>query len=376
MIQIINHLSAYCTMMFNTNLKTLSLPETGTQFNIGKLVRGMVALSALILINTDSHAQSCHESGPEVHGMPPIGVMAGHTHEKGHVMFSYRSMIMSMKGLSQSGTNVPTPTVLEDYMMAPTTMNMTMHMLGAMWAPHSRLTIGVMGNYSSIKMDMTTLVHHHGEGSHDHSATNYGSSTMENSGFSDTRLMGLVRINKHQTHCLHLIEGIQLPTGSINSSFAGSVLPYAMQMGGGSFSLLSGINYSLIKRKYLVGVQTLSYVPLHKNFRGYKAPIKVETSCWASLKLTRFVSTSVRLQSIYTSKIVGEDIEINSMMSPMSQPSSTQHYLMNAHIGLNVKPSMRWRMAIEAGLPLIQHNYRVAMNQQWGGVLGLQYILP
>ena len=70
----------------------------------------------------------------------PIGVMGEHGHKVGEMMLAYRFMTMDMRGL-QSGTDaVETVDVLKDFMMAPTAMNMKVHLFGVMFAPHDKIT--------------------------------------------------------------------------------------------------------------------------------------------------------------------------------------------------------------------------------------------
>ena len=76
---------------------------------------------------------------PDSHA--PIGVMGEHGHKVGEMMLAYRFMTMDMRGL-QSGTDaVETVDVLKDFMMAPTAMNMKVHLFGVMFAPHDKVTL-------------------------------------------------------------------------------------------------------------------------------------------------------------------------------------------------------------------------------------------
>ena len=70
---------------------------------------------------------------PDSHA--PIGVMGEHGHKTGEMMLAYRFIAMDMRGL-QSGTDaVETADVLKDFMMAPTAMDMKVHLFGVMFAP-------------------------------------------------------------------------------------------------------------------------------------------------------------------------------------------------------------------------------------------------
>ena len=102
---------------------------------------------------------------PDSHA--PIGVMGEHGHKVGEMMLAYRFMTMDMRGL-QSGTDaVETVDVLKDFMMAPTAMNMKVHLFGVMFAPHDKITLMVMTSYQQRHMEMEGA-HIHAAGHHNH----------------------------------------------------------------------------------------------------------------------------------------------------------------------------------------------------------------
>ncbi len=89
---------------------------------------------------------------PDSHA--PIGVMGEHGHKAGEMMLAYRFMAMDMRGL-QSGTDtVETADVLKDFMMAPTAMDMKVHLFGVMFAPHDKITFMGMTSYQQRHMEM------------------------------------------------------------------------------------------------------------------------------------------------------------------------------------------------------------------------------
>lgn len=77
-------------------------------------------------------------SRPDSHA--PIGVMGDHAHKAGEVMLSYRFMAMDMQGLQSGTAPLETSDVLKNFMTTPTQMGMQMHAIGAMFAPHNRIT--------------------------------------------------------------------------------------------------------------------------------------------------------------------------------------------------------------------------------------------
>ena len=83
----------------------------------------------------------------------PLGVMGNHAHQAGDAMFSYRYGIMEMNGNLNGSTAAGTQDILDaGFMMAPTSMRMEMHMLGAMYAASDSITLMAMLPLKRIEM--------------------------------------------------------------------------------------------------------------------------------------------------------------------------------------------------------------------------------
>ena len=116
-------------------------------------------LGTLLLCTTSSIAQDSLWTSSRPDGHAPMSVMGDHTHNKGELMFSYRSMLMSMKGTISNSSRVNNETIYETYMVSPQDMQMQMHMIGAMFAPSEKLTLAVMANYRLNTMDLKIIIH-------------------------------------------------------------------------------------------------------------------------------------------------------------------------------------------------------------------------
>ena len=68
----------------------------------------------------------------------PIGVMGDHAHPQGEFMFSYRFMFMNMDGNLDENSSMSESNVLADYMVAPRSMDMMMHMVGVYVCSHEQ----------------------------------------------------------------------------------------------------------------------------------------------------------------------------------------------------------------------------------------------
>ncbi len=175
---------------------------------------------------------------PDSHA--PIGVMGEHGHKAGEMMLAYRFMTMDMRGL-QSGTDaVETADVLKDFMMVPTRMDMKGHLFGVMFAPHDKITLMGMINYQQRHMEMEGA-HLHATGHHDHPV---GMHEISSAGISDVKLDSLLTLWKRHNVTFLGNVGVSFPTGSITQQADnGSILPYPMQLGSGSFEARPGVTF-------------------------------------------------------------------------------------------------------------------------------------
>ncbi len=303
-------------------------------------------------INADGHA--------------PIGVMGDHTHGKGEWMLSYRFMHMEMEGnrigdnqvspefiVSNVSNRFGTPATLR---VVPTKMDMDMHMFGAMYAPTDWLTLMVMGMYQEKGMDHITFAGIAG-------TTRRGTFTTRSKGIGDTSVSGLIKLYEDNTHKIHLNAGISLPTGSNKKrdnilTPAGATpnvrLPYAMQLGSGTYDLLPGITYTGKQGQYAWGAQYMGNIRTGKD-QGYALGNKHDLNTWLSYRWRPWISNSLRLNYSHTGKIDGIDSNI-TLPVQTADPDNYGGEIVTLYLGINLvgqQGTIRGhRVALEAGIPL------------------------
>ena len=215
----------------------------------------MKFLSMLAVLGLTLPVAAMADDRPDAHA--PIGVMADHTHHKGEFMFSYRFQHMDMGGNrigdsaispDQIVTTVPNrffgatgqPPTLR---IVPLDMTMDMHMVGFMYAPTDWVTLMAMGMY--MTKDMSLRTYQGGMGT-----TVLGDFKTGSDGFGDTSVMALFPLVDRAGLKVNIRAGVSLPTGSTTEidtiltpmNMTPSVrLPYAMQLGSGTWDLLPGV---------------------------------------------------------------------------------------------------------------------------------------
>ena len=304
----------------------------------------------------------------------PIGVMGAHRHQIGEMMFSYHFMWMNMRGL-QSGTGaVETSDVLKDFMMAPAAMNMRMHMFGVMYAPHDTLTLMAMTSYQQRCMEM--------EGSHLHAAGHHNPPIsiheMSSAGVGDVRVASLLPLWRRDHFTLLCNVGVLLPTGSIaQSADDGSLLPYPMQLGSGSFEVHPGVTFSGGHGRWFYGSQLRVTFPLHTNGSGYRHGHTFTLSTWGARQLNEWLSLSGLLQFLHIGHISGSHPDLDVRMSPSHRSDFRGVYRVDVAISGNlIVPQgvlSGQRVVLELLLPVYQHITGVQLKNIWQLTLGWQY---
>ena len=332
----------------------------------------------------DKHSHTGHHGHMMMHAPAPTGVMGSHTHKQGKWMFSYRFMTMEMDG-NRSGsshisaeeiaTTIPNPNPgPPTFRVVPTKMNTDMHMLGAMYAPTDHFTFMVMVNY--LKKDMDHITFQGGAG-----ATRLGKFTTKSEGWGDTRVSGLYKIYDTNGHKVHLNLGVSLPTGSITKKDHVLTpmgtrpelrMPYAMQLGSGTYDLLPGITYQTHHGKWGFGGQYMATIRLGENSEDYTLGDEHKLTGWASYDWGNNISTSIRLAYLNADNIDGADPRIVAPVQT-ADPDNYGKERLDLHAEINWRSSGH-RLALEVGTPIYQHLDGPQLEMDWMLTAGYQYM--
>lgn len=321
---------------------------------------------------------------PDAHA--PIGVMGDHTHKRGEWMLSYRFMRSHMDGLRDGTDSVSKQEVYASeaaggygYHNAPLDMDMSMHMVEAMYAPSDRLTLMVMGSYQ--EMDMTMELHRHG----DHPPLRY---EMHTEGIGDVTVSGLYLLTPDQhRHRWIAIFGLSLPTGSIDEkeqmphgpggSSMNMRVEYPMQLGSGTVDLKPGLTYFGQAADWSWGAQAIATIRTGENDRDWRLGHRADATAWAAYRWAPSVSTSLRLIGAAWGDVHGQDDDIEPDMSPLADPDALSGERVDAAIGVNFyvpSGTLRGhRLGIEAMVPLHERFDGPQLETDWAVTAGWQY---
>jgi hypothetical protein len=315
----------------------------------------------------------------------PVGVMTAHVNSKGQWMLSYLYTNSIMEGGQVGTTKIKDDLHNGDYQMSPQSMSMQMHMVMAMYGVTDRFTIMGMWGFSvndmSMRMDNTQM------GMPGMSmASGSMSMTSSSGGITDTRLYGLYNFSRSSGRRLVGSMGIVIPTGTIHATGETTLgsnqrLPYAMQIGTGSFSLAPDVTYYSLQDKFTYGINIGADIKLNYNQLGYKAGNSYHANIWGNYQLLQFVSCSIRAEATDMGKITGADPAMDIPAYQSADPSSkTSNYggtWLNIYGGVNIRVNQmvlkKWTFRVEYGIPLYQ-NLNGTQTSLHGNLLsGIQY---
>ena len=244
-----------------------------------------------------------------------INVLGPHTHLAGEWMFGYHYMPMRMSGNKIGSLTVEPETVLTDFMVSPTRMEMTTHMFEVMYAPSNELTLMVMLPYHARSMDHITR------------ASSVFST--ESGGIGDMVLEGLLTVAGDVVDGNHrfLVTGrVVLPTGSISETDdtpAGPAqpLPYPMQVSTGTLGFAPGLVYLGESESVAWTIRMRPTFQVGRNSRGYAIGDRMEAYAWGAWAVRDWFSPTLEVGFNHWGNVSGADPDLNPAMVPTANPS-------------------------------------------------------
>ena len=353
----------------------------------------VAVIGTLCLSGAAQSAETGHHGADGVRAIDhgPIGVMADHTHNRGEWMLSYRAMHMQMQGSrvgdssispAETATGVANPFAgapgqPPTLRVVPTEMTMTMHMIGAMYAPSDTITLMAMLNIIDQDMEHTTFMGPVG-------TTELGNFTTASTGLGDTQLSALARLGQWGNGGrLHSQFGISIPTGDINETDqvltpTGATpsprLPYPMQLGSGTWDLLAGLTYVRDLDRASFGGQWRSTFRLGENNADYRLGDQHKLTGWYARSISPSLSLSARIAYTHRGSIRGRDALIVAPVQT-ADPDNQGGDVVEVGLGANSVLFGRHRVGLEVMLPLHRDLNGPQLETDWHLTFGYQLAL-
>ena len=336
-------------------------------------------------MSTMDHSKHDSTAGQHIH----------HGHGKGGFMFEYKFMRMTMDGLLDGTDSVstrdisgatmgapPTNNMMTPYMMSPTSMDMDMHMVMAMYGFTDNFTLMGMVNYLSNDMDM---VMHMYTGANVYAGDMTGS--MDTSGVGDTRIDGMFKLDNNWTASV----GLSIPTGSIDEkvtmTMSGIIMgspmsvtngpmqaPYAMQLGSGTYDLIPSITYQDGSGVWTWGGQASYTYHTGENDNDYTLGNVLEATGYGKYSVNPNLTLSGRLAYMNWDQVDGQDPLLNPMMAPTSDADATGGKRADLLVGISGHFAKNHMVSFEVGVPVLQDLNGPQMETDRLISIGYQYM--
>ena len=258
----------------------------------------------------------------------PIGVMGEHLHAKEQFMASYRYQFMRMEQNFVGTGSVSDGSVLADprFLVAPTDMDMEMHMVGFMYAPTDNFTLMAMVNIVELSMN-----HRRMDGLEFHTSS---------SGIGDSSLSALLGLWEGNGASLHAGLGLLLPTAETDKEDfipgpGETRLPYPMQLGSGSWGIAPSLTFKQHHADWSYGAQGSAKIHLDDNDEGYRLGNKLELSTWAAAPINENFSISIRATFSDWGNIDGRDGELLPLPVATARPDLRGGSKLDLSLGVN-----------------------------------------
>lgn len=303
---------------------------------------------------------SHHHNRPDAYA--PSGIMGDHLHPKGGFMVSLRYMNMKMNGNREGHHKITDDMIYERFMVAPQDMTMHMYMLGVMYAPSDKLTLMLMQNFVKKNMGLTARMMIDG------GMPMLRDFSTSAAGSGDLKLGFLYGPYPNKKTTFHLNLGLNVPVGNIEHRDATPMmedakLPYAMQLGSGTFDLTFGGTLKGSGNKFSWGLQQLNTFRTGTNKQHYRIGNLYELHSWLGYGISGKVSTSLRVSGSSEGTIKGGDPELNPMMVTTANTDNYGGEMVRGAIGLNLLlANSKLLLGGEIETPLYQNYSGICMD--------------
>ncbi len=322
-------------------------------------------------------------------GNMPMNIPGGGVPETHEVRLKIQPSFMKMEGLRDGTHSVSAGSLLGmpamgRFMAVPERMDMQMLNLAVGYSFTDDFFAGLMFMWMKKEMEMRF-------NSMMASTTGRAGFTMESQGMADTMLMTKYRLYTDDplipTSQVSLLLGLVLPTGSIDEKNKDhpvdarkkELLPYGMQLGGGTFDPVVGILYQGSSTPWWWGVN-LTYTPrLYDNSRGWRWGSEFRYDLYSMYQFRYDMVAYAQLNGKVQGKIRGEmdtAVDGSSGRATIGDPSSNYTtptwdpdnyggHILHTTLGLQWQPGPLHILDVGVSLPIYQDLNGPQMEEDW-----------
>ncbi|WP_215731634.1 hypothetical protein [Bizionia saleffrena] len=157
------------------------------------------------------------------------------------------------------------------------------------------------------------------------------------------------------------------------------VLPYAMQMGSGTFDAELGLTFLIQNDMVSFGSQLNTVIRMADNSNNYTPGNSYSLNNWFAVNATNWLSFSARVEGMLVEQIKGSNSDLNPMMIITADTYNSGGTFINSGLGFNLLvPSgtfKDFRLGFEYAIPVLQNVNGIQLQTNETITLGLQYAL-
>jgi hypothetical protein len=293
------------------------------------MLKKTFVVAALVALASPVAAQDAPDpvwSADRPDGVAPAGIVGDRLLEPGVLEINYRFRKVDFEGVQLGTLPVSFFDVLDVYRTSPFERTDRYNELQLTYGASERLS--VLGTASWVERTR-------------HMASEEFFFSTSASGLTDIAVEALYGVWSRDAVQVHLHGGVQIPVGSTDKrgdllDVPDQVLPYEMQPGSGSFSVVPGITGQIQNEHGTVGAQVRALIRLNDNDRDYRLGDEVQAALWMAYQVNQFFAfnTGVRYRTWGT--IEGVDASLDPSRDPGEDAVFSGGEQADIPIGLNI----------------------------------------
>jgi len=233
------------------------------------------------------------------------GIRAGHLQASGEWMIGYDYELARRAGLRRFDDDVDPAGVIAPggpFRAVPARLDVQRHVFVLAYGLHERITLRAEVPYLVTELR-----------SERSAPGTFARSRFDtrSEGVGDLDLAAVVAFMEHGRQRVHFDIGLTAPTGGIHETDGTPDgrrrVPYAQQLGSGTWDLLSGVTYRAHAGRNFWGGQVATTFRFGANELDYRLGDSYQLALWAAREWTRHVSTSLRVSLAKHGTVQGTD---------------------------------------------------------------------
>ena len=303
-------------------------------------------------------------------GIPPVALDHTQVVPRGQWRLEYRFQTQRFDGLRDGRDDLDEDDLFgsSTYSVLPESMTWERHTLQGLYGVDDRWTLYLTVPFVSKSID---------------NVTDSGDTFSQRaSDFGDMEIGAIWAAYEGERSLLRADVGVSLPTGPFDAedndeNGERAVLPYPMQIGSGSVTLIPGATWMVQMKRWTWGVQGRGRIYLHDNSDDWRVGDSFRLNLWASGAFTRSLVGSLRLEQNWWGDYHGQssdlDPERNPLESPARQGGSRTDLLAGLSYDIGDGYEHINRFEVEFGVPIDEWLDGPQMSTEWLFTFGWRY---